>query len=303
MRTAALLLLFQCMGCSWLFATDAPGISLRCISQGRASGENGNEPLYYFSDQALHFQVNAAAPLGARIMIYADLFQTASGGWSAMLLQGHPISREIQFDSRTDLDVACTLPGLPQVTRPVKLLLKMYVRLADQPKALRPAGTVDLYLFPRLSAAEWQALFIAYLSQGGLAHVAVFGGANHLRDFLRRQQIAFDDLGADWPQKFDSSSLYLGDSPPAAADPAPSSQGIHAALFLPYPGDSALLPGIYAASDASGGAVVKVTLPGLLDGLEEDPRSQQTFKTIIQQTLNLPRSADNLPRLTRSQIQ
>jgi len=284
MRAAASLLLLPWMVCSRLLAAGAPGIAVQWKSQNAAS-EN-NPSLHYFTGQPITFHVNVSAPLGAHATIIGDLFQATSGDWGAMLFKSRPLSPELTFDQCTALSTTCTLPDLPPVKARTRFLLKMGVRLADEPKVVHPTGTAEIFVYPRQSIVEWKAAFTSLLAHAGMTRVAVFGNGTSLRTYLRRQQIPFDDLGATWPQVLDATSLYLGDSPLRLFAAGSSIPGMHEVLFMASTGDPGILPGIDSVTNGSGGTTVNVTLPGILDHLEDDPRSQEAFMTIIGHAIN-----------------
>ena len=272
-----------------LFAADTPDVTVRCLDSGTAAARWINPPISVFDDQPVKFDAEVTAPLGARLGIYADLYQTAAGGWSVPLSKNLQLSQDLRFDGRTDLIAPCTVARLPTVRGPVRILLKLSVRTQGPPESTQPAGTVTLFVYPRQKPGEWKKLFAATLSQAGITGVAVFGKDETLRQFFRRQQIRFDDLGADWPAAPDARHLYLADSPPLKPDRPPSLTGKHVALFLSNPAGAAALPGVYSTADIAGGAMVNVTLPAVLDRLDDDPRNQQIFLEIVGQALR-PRS-------------
>jgi len=288
MRISVLvLMLLASGGLPALFAGNAPDVAVRCLGPDEAWGNGGNPPIYAFGGQPLKFAAEVTAPIGSHLGLYANLFQAGDGGLSLLLLKNLPLSQGLAFDGRTQWIAACTVPSLPPVKRATRMLLKLLIRAQGQPpEAPRPAGAVDLFVYPRLAAGEWKKTFAAALEQGGLGRIAVFGREGGLRRFLRRQQIAFEDLGADWPGTLDSQCLYLGDSPPPKPDGIVSLTGFHITLFLPGASGSPALPGVYSVADTAGGSLVKVTLPALLDHLDEDPRNQQTLLEILRQALN-----------------
>ena len=241
-----------------------------------------NQALHLFGDQQLKIDVEVTAPLGTRLTIFATVFQTASGGLVAPLWKDIQVSQKLHFDARTALISACTLPGLPAVRRPTRMLVKLSVRIEGQADA-QPAGSVDLFVYPRHSPAEWKKAFAAILAQGGLERIGVFGKQSELRAFLTGQQIRFDDLGNDWPETLDARTLYLGDSLPPTPDRL---TGAHVALFLSNAAGLPTLPGVYSVADTTGGTAVKVTLPAVFDQLDNNPRNQQTFLEIVRQALN-----------------
>jgi hypothetical protein len=267
-------------------AADAPDVTVRCLGAAEAAGRAVNAPLCFFDDRAPAFEASVTAPLGTHLGLFGEVIQTTSGGLSARLLKNISVSQELQFDTRTQLIAACDVPGLPLVDRPTRLLLRLYIHIRGQPEPVRAVGTVDLFDYPRQSAADWERTFAATVAQGGLARVAVFGSQDALRRFFQRQQIRFDDLGSDWPDALDPKCLYLADSPSPKPDRIASLTGAHLALFFSGAADGPPLPGIYSVSDIAGGSVVKVTLPALLDRLDADPGAQQMFLEIVRQALN-----------------
>jgi hypothetical protein len=146
---------------------------------------------------------------------------------------------------------------------------------------------VNLFVYPRQTAPEWKKMLSAWLGQASLTRIAVIGNLGGLRSFLRREEILFDDLGSQWPDTLDSKTLYLGDYPQAGSDRIPQATGAHVALFLADRTAVPDLPGVYGTTDAAGGMMVKETFPMLLDHLDEDPRSQQTFLLTLGRALNL----------------
>jgi hypothetical protein len=299
MRAIVLSLVLVCG--THLFAADAPDVTLRCMSPGEIANKGTNPSISVFGGQPAKFDADVTAPLGSHFGIYADLYQTSAGGWSVPLSKNLRLSPDLEFDARTQLIVPCTVPNLPVVRSPTRMLLKLFVRPQAQPDASRPMGTLDVIVYPPLAPADWKKTIATALEQAGLAHLDVFGKRDSLRRFFREQQIPFDDLGADWPDTFDSHTLYLGDSPLPKPDHLPSLAGMHLALFISSPSEIPTLPGVYSMTDATGGAVVKVTLPALLDHLGDDPRSQQVFLEIIGQTL-MPQATptDTNPILPRT---
>ncbi len=286
MRTVFLLLLLLGWNGFRLAAADTPAVTVRCFSPAEGAAKWINPSICLFGDQPITFDAEVTAPLGSRLAVYADLYQTSAGGWSVALSKNLRLSPVLQFDARTQLIAPCALPNLPAVRGPTRMLLKLSVRAQGTPDSARPMGTVDLLVFPRQKPGEWKDLFATTLARHGLARLALFGKEEALRRFFRRQQISFDDLGADWPEALDPHILYLGDFPPAKPDQSPSLTGAHIALFLPNSAGSRALPGVYSATDPAGGAVVKVTLSDVLDRLNDDPRSQQTLLEIVGQALN-----------------
>jgi hypothetical protein len=300
MRTAALLLLLAGMGCHEAMAADPPAVGLQPISQYEVTGSN--QTLFYFSGQPMRFRVNASAPLGSHITVIGDLFQTTAGGWTAMVFKGRPISPALTFDTRTNLDMSCSLPSLPPVRSRTRFLLKLGLRLTNRPDSVIPAGTVEIFVYPRPSDSESKAAFTSLLARHAIRRVVIFGDGAGLRDYFRRCNIKFDDIGAAWPQDIDSTTLYLGDSPPSlpSADPIPA---IHEVLFVQPTDDPAALPGAYSVTNGSGGTTVKVNLPGFIDRLGDDPRCQQTFMTLITQAVAGPYPVAASSPHTSSQFQ
>lgn len=280
------LLHFSGPGLPTVFAVDPPEVSIHCLVPGETAARIVNPALFFFSDQPVKFDAEITAPLRTHMILSGDLLQTTSGNLSARLMRNIPVSPELLFDNRTQITTACGLSAFPAVRGPTHLILKLYANIQGAPESTRPIASIDLFDYPRWSAREWQKTFAALLARGGLAQVAVFGGQSAIRRFLQRRQIAFEDLGLEWPETPDSKTLYLGDSPSPKPAQSASLSGARMALFFSDISDTSILPGVYSVSDAAGGTVVKVTLPALIAQLEENPRSQQLFLEIVRQALN-----------------
>ena len=294
MRALLLLLLLFGTATGSLFAADPVPFAVHCLSPAQQPADWKNPTLSVFANQPLKFDAQVTAPLGSKLAIYADLYQTSAGGWAVPLSKGLRLAPDLQFDTSTQLLASCSLPPLPAVRAPTRMRLKLSLRAA--PGATRPAGAVDLVVYPQQKPGQWKKLFAAAITQSGLAKLVVFGKGASLRGFLHQQQVPFEDLGAAWPATLDPRNLYLADSPPSKSDHPQFPPGFHIAIFLSDPTDSPALPGIYSAADATGSSVVKVTLSSLLDRLDEDPRNQQTFLEIVHQTLQ-PQSSPTDPAI------
>jgi len=290
MRSAALSIIvltcLYCPGLQHLLAADETAVTIQAVASGSPASKQPLSPLYFFGDQPLKFDAGIAAPLGSHVEIHADLFQTSAGGLTGLLLKNIALSPVLFFAKCTQCTAPCALPALPAIKRPTKTLLKIYARIQGQPNTPQLAGILEIFLYPRHTPAEWKKIIAAILAEAGLDRLAVFGKEDALRHFLQSQQVPFDNLGPEWPAAFDARRLYLAGSPPTKPDSLPPLAGVRIALFNPETAGIPMLPGVYPVADSAGGALVKVTLPGVLEHLNDDPRSQQIFLEILRQTLH-----------------
>ena len=243
-------------------------------------------PANVFGGGSFTFEVSVDAPLGTRLKIVGDLVQVVSGGLAAPLRKNALMCPELVFDRCTHQVAACTLPGLADVQRLTRTLLTLRTD---------PAGaslTVPVYLYPRAAPDGWRKTVAAQLARSGLRRLAVFGDGPAIRRFLHERQVPFEDLGQDWPARTDPRTLYLGETPIPAPPRLDDAPGLRMVVFSTRT-DSGLLPGFYQSAVANGASVWKVTLSGLLDGLSDDPRAQQTLAEIFR--LALPPGSTTAP--------
>ena len=279
----ALLLLLWWSEVGFLKAEEPIAVKLRCLGQESEAVEPSTPPLslHVFGGSALAFLVAVDAPLGTRMSLRADLAQTATGGLAVPVQTDVAVSGELGFETRTHLIAACTLPGVPAVQRPTRLILKLRGVIQDHAEPLSPTA-VELWVYPSANPGEWKKTIAATLAQGGMTRLEVFGQGSRLRRFLKERHVEFEDGGAQWFAAANRCTLYVGDEPPPIPTRITSVDGLHVVLFQP-PGLSTFLPGVYQSNDSQGGAIVKITLPDLLTRLPDDPRAQQTVAAVLRQ--------------------
>ncbi len=273
MKTRAFLLMSLALG--WVGGRCAAGVEPVTVSV---------PALHVFGGARLVFSAVVDAPLGTRLSLRADLVQTTAGTVILPLQKDAPVSDELSFDARTHLTAPCSLPALPEVRRPTRLLLTLRSVGGDPPDTLSQT-TAAVFVYPPENRTEWKKWLAASLARSGMTRLWVFGKGSTLRRWLQDSHADFEDGGAEWPAETHPGTLYLGDDPPPAPSRITSTDGWHLVLFL-HPDADPLLPGVYQSADAHGGNVLKVTLPGMLDGLSEDPRSQQTLTEIFRRALD-----------------
>ena len=103
-----------------------------------------------------------------------------------------------------------------------------------------------------------------------------------LRQFLRNRHVEFDDLGVDWPAEPTARTLYIAENPPVRPSRIASTDGWRLISFLPSTPGEDDLPSVYRSVDTRGGIISKVLMPGLIEHLSDDPRSERTLGEIFQ---------------------
>ena len=282
MKTLVLLSLPLWWSGACLFAGDSPRVTTHFQNTGEEP--EGREPVWIFSDRPVKFQAELTAPLGSHLGLYGDLYQVGSEGWSIALSKNLRLSQDLRFETRTQISVPCVLSPLPAVRAPTRLVLKLFLRGQGQAEGSHAGETMELVACPPPRRGERKKAMDDLLTAAGVDSLTLFGRGSSLRHYFRQERISFEDAGVDWPNPTRETALFLADDPPPKPDGLSLPAGKHLVLFLRQ-GDSAL-PGVYSSADASGGATVKVTLPALLDHLDDNPRSQQTFLEIVGQALN-----------------
>src|SRR5690606_28097740 len=100
-------------------------------------------------------------------------------------------------------------------------------------------------------------------------------------EMVEKNAIAFRDLGPDFPEKFPSDALAIGEVTTASLErhrPEPE-----AGRQIVFVQDRLALPGVYEAR-GPGGILTKVTLP-IPAGLAGDPKSQIAFLDLLHRNL------------------
>lgn len=247
--------------------------------------------VHAFGGRPLVFDLVVQAPLGSRLLIYADLLQTANGAVATTLRRDVPISPELVFNDRTVLTASCRLPDLDAVKRVTPMLLRLRTNL---PAAQPGDGLLlPVSVHPHEEPDAWKKSLSAWLTRGGLHRLAVFGEAGEIREFLRARKVAFDDLGGEWPTDPEQGSLYVAVVPPSAlaARRPGGTRGTQWLIFTTSEATS-LPAGVYQRVDAAGASVCKVTLPGLFDHPENHPERLETLREIFRMALE-PRPASS----------
>lgn len=229
---------------------------------------------YAFGGQSLNVELAVESPEGHHVVIKADLYQK---GQSLLA----PIQKDIAVADTVRLEknpairplVSWTLP-VPEVKRETQMLARF--RTSENQSEWTPAGQILVTVYPPGLAKEGLAAF------GKAQGLHVFGNGDRLRDFLKAQQVEFDDAGTDLtalPPNPEDQGVYLGEATSAELTSwlaaHPNWRG-NLVVFCP---DSPLLPGVFVTAQ-SGYRTVKVTLP-LLDTLATDPRGQKTLLEIL----------------------
>ncbi len=240
--------------------------------------------LHVFGGAPLAFSAVVDAPLGMRLSLRADLVQTTAGTMTLPLQKDVPASGEMSFDAHTHLTALCSLPALPEVRGPTRLLLTLR-SVSGGPPATLSQTTAEVFVYPPENRAEWKKTLASSLARSGMTRLWVFGKGLVLRRWLKDCRADFEDGGAEWPAEVRPGTLYCGDDPPPTPTRITSTDGWHLVLFL-HPDADPLLPGVYQSVDGHGGNILKVTLPDLLGHLSDDPRSQQTLAEIFRRALD-----------------
>jgi hypothetical protein len=256
-------------------------------------------PIAAYGGGPLTFDLAVQAPLGTRLRIYADLIQMTSGSLVAPLQRNVAVSPELSFDHCTFMVVPCMLPELAAVRSKTRMVLSL--RTEPKNPDLASGLLLPVFAYPREEPDAWKKMVAAGLARSGLHRLAVFGGSQGLREFLRERNVPFDDLGADWPTEPDTHTLYLAEIDPkqdaSTSMSAPKQfgelSGVRLMLFAPSVFDP-LPPSVYQIADPAGGSIWKVTLPGLFKNPGSQPQNLELLSEIFQQALaELPRLRSN----------
>ncbi len=247
-------------------------------------------PIHACGGRPLDFTLVVQAPLGTRTRVYADLVQNAHGAIAATLRRDVPVSAELVFEGCTSMEARCRLPALDAVNR----VTSMRLRLRTDPPAARAGGelVLPMTVYPAEEPDTWKKTVAVRLSRAGLRRMAVFGEAKGVRRFLRAKNVAFEDLGGDWPDNPEPGTLYVADLP-ACATTVRWTNETHGSRWLIFTtAESALLPpGVYQRVEAGGGSVCKVTLPDLFDAPDDHPDRLASLAEIFRLALE-PRTTN-----------
>ena len=211
---------------------------------------------FYPGDAAIPVQVEA--PADATVSLVYDLMQVGGGegGVGAMLASDQSAGDRLAMDGRTQQNTEAVI-RIPTVKRPTTMIVRF--RVADPPIARKsPFDTVSLRVFPRPAPGEWRDALASAQKLSGRS-LAVFGPSPSLRSFFKAHDIAFEDLGEEFPSSFRPDLLTLAEVTAETFDnrrPVPS-QGAQI-FFVKDASDD--LPGVYQTRSPSG-SVAKVTLP------------------------------------------
>lgn len=220
--------------------------------------------------------VEAAAPV--TFSFFADIRQAAKD-LMAPLKTNLPLAPEVVFSAAGRRTVTVQIP-IPEVQKG-SLMVVDFKAAEDQP-AIAQAGFV---VFPKTKPGA-RAEVVDSASKEGGQRLAVFGESKDLRDFLNAENIAFEDLGGEFPKEFRPGLLVLGEVTASAVEThRPNGRSGRAILFV---SGTRLLPGVYE-SVTSDGSLTKVTLP-LMASLGTNPQKQSVFLDLLTQQL---KSADS----------
>lgn len=198
-----------------------------------------------------------------------DLLQIG-GGLTAPLVSNQKL--KLPAEATRSQAVEVRLP-VPEVKGPTRMLVRFHA-------AKNASAQAFLDVFPRPASGQWRDA-LAKAEKSTDRQLAVFGESPHLREFFAKNDIAFRDLGSDFPENFPPDAIAIGEVTTTTLERHRPEPG--AGRQIVFVEDRLVLPGIYESRGPEG-ALTKVTLP-ILAGLSSDPKSQTSFLDLLHHNL------------------
>lgn len=254
--------------------------------------------------KALSLLLAAVVPLGAQVTVEPTVRETPEiavfGGDKAVLrLRVEPPGNAVTYDllqiggglaaplvSNEALDLPAKVnPSqvvevrllVPKVKAPTRMLVRFHTAKSG---STQESGQVFLDVFPRPASGEWRDA-LAAAEKSAVRQLAVFGESTRLREFFKEHDIAFRDLGTDFPENFPSHVLAVGEVTPATLERHRREPGSDRQIV--FVEDRLVLPGVYESLGPDG-TFTKITLP-IPAGLATNPRSQTAFLDLLHRNL------------------
>lgn len=211
-----------------------------------------------------------------RTVVY-DLFQMGGSGLAAPLVtRQHAATLP---EGREGIAFAEVRVPVPKVKRPTRMVVQF--SLNALPLFQKSASDrAWLTVFPHPLPGEWRDALAAAGDRSG-RRLAVFGESSHVRAFFGKHDIAFHDLGSDFPETFPSDAVTVGEVAPDVWETRRPTPGSGRQLI--FVEDPFVPPGVYEFQ-APGGALTKVTLP-IPAELTANPKAQITFVNLLHHNL------------------
>jgi len=255
-----------------LGATEMKAAGIKILRAGTGGDEGAVPEIYAFGGRGLPVRLDYTAAAGTRIAWTSELF-LASSSMAAPLERSSPLIQVVEAEAGHEL-------WLPEVHLPeVKQRTEMWLKILGRAEGSESGCTnIRIHVYPLDTARPLKELV-----SGGI-RLAVFGKSEAIRSFLRANQIAFEELGADIPSQIDPRLFLIGDIEKSRLDDwmkhFPKGAGIRLVAFTRDPWG---VPGAYMQVQP-GATICKVTV-AILDGLVSNPRSQATFVELLSKTL------------------